>query len=116
MATFRFPTTFSGNNTFVSNKGGGITLHNTRLQASGTLLFEKNEAVFGGAIAMDDRCIVSYGVACKTGILCSIISKVAWLKDILLEFILNSLWDFQYTCLLLARFADYSVASCSISI
>ena len=109
MATFRFPTTFSGNNTFVSNKGGGITLHNTRLQASGTLLFEKNEAVFGGAIAMDDRCIVSYDVACKTGILCSIIiSKVAWLKDILLEFILNSLWDFQYTCLLLARFVIYS--------
>lgn len=69
MATFRFPTTFSGNNTFISNKGGGITLHNTRLQASGTLLFEKNEAVFGGAIAMDDRCIVSYGVACKTGII-----------------------------------------------
>lgn len=66
MATFRFPTTFSGNNTFVSNKGGGITLHNTRLQASGTLLFEKNEAVFGGAIAMDDRCLVSYGVSCKT--------------------------------------------------
>lgn len=83
MATFRFPTTFSGNNTFVSNKGGGITLHNTHLQASGTLLFEKNEAVFGGAIAMDDRCLVSYGVSCKTAILCSIISKVAWLKDII---------------------------------
>ena len=63
VAAFRFPTTFSGNNTFISNRGGGITLLNTRMQASGTLLFEKNVAVFGGGVAMDDRCLVSY-VSC----------------------------------------------------
>ena len=109
MATFRFPTTFSGNNTFVSNKGGGITLHNTRLQASGTLLFEKNEAVFGGAIAMDDRCHVSYGVSYKTAILCGIIFKVAWLKDIYSQLTLG-FSIYICTCILLARLlhaADY---------
>ena len=58
VAAFRFPTSFIGNNTFIANRGGGITLLNTRMQASGTMLFEGNVAVFGGGIAMDDRCLV----------------------------------------------------------
>ena len=67
VAAFRFPTTFKGNNTFIGNIGGGITLLNTRMQASGTMLFEKNVAVFGGGIAMDDRCLVrEMQVSCAT--------------------------------------------------
>ncbi len=58
IAAFRFPTIFSGTNDFILNTGGGITLLNTRMQASGALLFLNNTAVFGGGIAMDDRCLV----------------------------------------------------------
>ena len=58
IAAFRFPTIFSGFNNFTGNIGGGITLLNTRMEASGSLWFEGNRAVFGGGIAMDDRCLV----------------------------------------------------------
>ena len=59
VAAFRFPTSFSGTNAFTDNVGGGITLLNAPMNANGTLLFENNIAVFGGGIAMDDRCLVS---------------------------------------------------------
>ena len=59
IAAFRFPTVFKGYNYFIRNIGGGITLLNTRMEASGKLLFDSNRAVFGGGIAMDDRCLVS---------------------------------------------------------
>ena len=59
VASFRFPTIFEGTNIFINNTGGGIMLLNTRMQASGVMLFEGNSAVFGGGIMMDDRCLVS---------------------------------------------------------
>ncbi len=59
LVAFRFPTNFKGHNHFIGNKGGGITLLNTILRASGTILFESNTAVFGGGLSMDDRCLVS---------------------------------------------------------
>ena len=59
VAAFRFPTVFWGRNYFIRNRGGGITLLNTRMQANGTLLFDSNVAVFGAGIAMDDRCLVN---------------------------------------------------------
>ena len=59
VAAFRFPTIFKGRNYFIRNRGGGITLLNTRMRANGTLLFDSNVAVFGAGIAMDDRCLVS---------------------------------------------------------
>ena len=34
-------------------------LLNTRMQASGDMLFDRNNAAFGGGIMMDDRCLVS---------------------------------------------------------
>lgn len=60
LAAFRFPTRFNGTNKFINNYGGGIMLLNTRLQALDNLLFMNNQAVFGGGIMMDDRCLVSY--------------------------------------------------------
>ena len=60
VAAFRFPTIFLGHNYFIRNRGGGITLLNTRMQANGTVVFDSNVAVFGGGIAMDDRCLVSH--------------------------------------------------------
>ena len=60
LAAFRFPVTFRGVNNFTNNRGGGITLLNTRMDANNTMNFINNTAVFGGGIAMDDRCLVSY--------------------------------------------------------
>ena len=59
IAAFRFPITFQGTNRFLGNLGGGITLLNTQMKASGVLVFDGNTAVFGGGIAMDDRCLVT---------------------------------------------------------
>jgi predicted outer membrane repeat protein len=51
---------FNGHNYFYGNIGGGITLMNARLNVRGELLFKSNVAIFGGGIAMDDTCLVSY--------------------------------------------------------
>ena len=59
LAAFRFPVTFRGTNNFTNNYGGGITLLNTRMDAYNEMNFINNTAVFGGGIAMDDRCLVS---------------------------------------------------------
>ena len=59
LAAFRFPVTFRGINNFTNNYGGGITLLNTRMDAFDEMNFINNTAVFGGGIAMDDRCLVS---------------------------------------------------------
>ena len=60
LAAFRFPVTFRGVNNFTNNVGGGITLLNTRMDAHNAMNFINNTAVFGGGIAMDDRCLVGY--------------------------------------------------------
>ena len=60
LAAFRFPVTFRGVNNFTNNIGGGITLLNTRMDAYDCMNFINNTAVFGGGIAMDDRCLVGY--------------------------------------------------------
>lgn len=65
LAAFRFPVTFTGVNNFTNNSGGGITLLNTKMDAHGEMNFINNSAVFGGGIAMDDRCLVSYTMTCK---------------------------------------------------
>jgi len=72
LAAFRFPVTFNGTNHFVGNIGGGITLLNTKMDAHGEMLFMDNSAVFGGGIAMDDRCLVCvlYYVSCCVCCVC----------------------------------------------
>lgn len=60
LLAFRFPVELSGCNKFDGNIGGGITLMNARLNVRGELLLLNNVAMFGGGIAMDDSCLVSY--------------------------------------------------------
>ena len=50
---------FSGQNIFKANKGGGVTLQQTNMDVGGTLLFEDNSAKVGGAISLQDLCVVS---------------------------------------------------------
>ncbi len=55
---FRFPISLQGTVVFIANKGGGIALLQTRADAIGTILFEKNEALAGAGIAMQEQSLV----------------------------------------------------------
>ena len=59
MLSFRYPIVFSGKNIFKGNKGGGVTLQQTNMDVGGTFHFEDNYAKAGGAIALEDLCVVS---------------------------------------------------------
>ena len=56
--TFRLPLVFVGKNIFRGNEGGAVYLLQTRLDAMGTLLFESNTAVLGGAVTFEDYSVV----------------------------------------------------------
>ena len=56
--SFRFPISLSGTNVFKSNEGGGISLMQSRVDVGGTVLFLENTAVAGGALALEDQCLV----------------------------------------------------------
>ena len=64
MLSFRFPISLSGTNVFESNEGGGISLMQSRVDVGGTVLFLENTAVAGGALALEDQCLVIVIVAC----------------------------------------------------
>ena len=51
--------TFKGFNSFVNNNGGGITLLGSRMDVNGSVVFDRNRAVFGGGVAMAGRSLVS---------------------------------------------------------
>lgn len=57
--SFRYPIVFTAVNTFKANQGGGVTLQQTNMDVSGTLHFEDNSAKTGGAISLEDLCVVS---------------------------------------------------------
>ena len=56
--SFRYPIVFNGVNIFKANRGGGVTLQQTNMDVSGTLHFEDNSAESGGAISLEDLCVV----------------------------------------------------------
>jgi len=58
--TFRLPLVFTGKNIFRGNKGGAVYLLQTSLDAVGTLLFEDNSAIQGGAVTFEDFSVVFY--------------------------------------------------------
>ena len=47
-----------GMNTFKKNQGGGMTLLQTNMDVGGSLLFKENTAKTGGAISLEDLCVV----------------------------------------------------------
>ena len=49
-----------GVNIFKANQGGGVTLLQTNMDVSGTLHFEENAAISGGAISLEDLCVVCW--------------------------------------------------------
>ena len=51
------------NNKFIRNIGGAVTLLNTRVDVKDRVEFYKNEAVFGGGLALSGRCLVSNRLA-----------------------------------------------------
>lgn len=60
VTTYRVLISFQGNNTFINNSGGGISLLGSRMDVNGTVMFNGNTAVFGGGVAMSGRSLVSW--------------------------------------------------------
>ena len=56
--SFRFPISLNGTNIFRGNKGGAITLLQSRIDIGGTALFEENSARVGGALILEDQSLV----------------------------------------------------------
>ena len=58
--SFRYPIKFTGVNIFKANQGGGVTLLQTNMEVSDILHFEENTAKNGGAISLEDLCVVCW--------------------------------------------------------
>ena len=56
--SFRFPISLSGTNVFRKNKGGGVSLMQSRVDVGGAVHFIENSAVIGGGMALEDQCLV----------------------------------------------------------
>ncbi len=61
VTVYRVLLTLSGNTSFLSNQGGGVTLLSSRMDVRGTAVFDLNTAVFGAGVAMAGRSLVSIG-------------------------------------------------------
>ena len=57
--SLRFPIAFYGNTIFKDNLGGGVAVLQSRMDISGTVWFEGNSALDGGAVALRDQSVVS---------------------------------------------------------
>lgn len=60
LLSLRFPVTLQGTNLFQGNTGGAVTLLQTHLDVFGTVIFEDNVAVDGGAIKLLDQSMVCF--------------------------------------------------------
>ena len=59
LLSVRFPIQLEGSNIISDNiEGGGVSLLDTRMDTKGSILFEGNSAVYGGAIAIEDEGLV----------------------------------------------------------
>jgi hypothetical protein len=56
--SFRLPISLSGINTFRGNKGGAITLLQSRVDISGSAMFKDNSARVGAALILEDQSLV----------------------------------------------------------
>ena len=55
----RFPVSFTGNNTFQSNLGGGVNINHARINVHGHMkLLDNHEARFGGAVRLGEITLV----------------------------------------------------------
>ena len=55
---YRFPMRFNGTNLFMENTGGGVALLQARMDITGSIWFENNTALKGGAIKMQEQSVV----------------------------------------------------------
>lgn len=56
--SFRLPISLSGTNIFRRNKGGAITLLQSRIDVSGSAVFRDNSARVGAALILEDQSLV----------------------------------------------------------
>ena len=58
ITVYRVLISFYGNTSFLSNRGGGVSLLSSRMDVKGGVVFYNNTAVFGGGVAMSGRSLV----------------------------------------------------------
>ena len=60
ITAYRVLISFYGNTSFISNRGGGVSLLSSRMDVNvnGSVLFDGNTAVFGAGVAMSGRSLV----------------------------------------------------------
>ena len=66
LSAFRYPIKLLGQTKFLRNIGGGLSVINTEIdvEQNAQVLFQANEAIFGGGIQMEERCRVSLYYTC----------------------------------------------------
>ena len=87
LSSFRYPIKLSGHTKFLRNIGGGLSVINTEIdvEQNAQVLFQENEAIFGGGVQMEERCRVSLCCAfavCYLPILHICAPYTSWLHDI----------------------------------
>lgn len=58
ITVYRVLISFYGNTSFLSNRGGGVSLLSSRMDVKGNVILNGNTAVFGGGVAMSGRSLV----------------------------------------------------------
>ena len=59
ITAYRVLISYYGNTSFISNRGGGVSLLSSRMDVRGNIMFDGNTAVFGAGVAMSGRSLVS---------------------------------------------------------
>ena len=67
LSSFRYPIKLSGVTNFTQNIGGGLSVINAEVsvEENAQVLFQENEAVFGGGIQMEENCRVCLYDSCS---------------------------------------------------
>lgn len=68
ITAYRVLISFYGNTSFISNRGGGVSLLSSRMDVRGSVKFDKNTAVFGAGVAMSGRSLVSMAQTFNTAL------------------------------------------------
>ena len=55
---FRFPAELVGSVVFSYNRGGAVLMFQTKMDMSGSVVFEENRATMGGALTLEDESYV----------------------------------------------------------
>ena len=90
ITAYRVLISFYGNTSFISNRGGGVSLLSSRMDVRGSVKFDKNTAVFGAGVAMSGRSLVSMAQTFNTALV--VIFSILYT---------TSISQFRYCCIMI---------------